>query len=320
MHVARPPPTSSPLVTPYRSARAAVTATVASRPLLPAVAGASLIAFSAIWVRLAAVPPTVAAVYRCAYALPFLALLARREGADYDRRLARWAGVCFAADLILWHHAIEQVGAGLATVLGNLQVVVVGLVAWALLGERPPPRMLVAVPVVLFGVVLLSGVLGEGAYGANPPLGALLGVGTAIAYAGFILLLRRATADPTRSAAPLRDATLVAALAAAAITVVQQPAALLPSWPAHGWLAALALGSQVAGWLLISRTLPRLPAVATALVLLLQPVGSVLLGVALLAERPSPLQWLGVVVVVGGVTWASLRPRRGTVSEPVPQA
>ena len=47
------------------------------------------------------------------------------------------AGVLFAADLTFWHHSIEAVGAGLATVLGNIQVVLVGLLAWVVLGERP---------------------------------------------------------------------------------------------------------------------------------------------------------------------------------------
>ena len=50
------------------------------------------------------------------------------------------AGVFFAADLIFWHQAIKDVGAGLATVLGNLQVVIVPFVALAVLGERRGAR------------------------------------------------------------------------------------------------------------------------------------------------------------------------------------
>ena len=100
------------------------------------------------------------------------------------------AGAFFAADLILWHHSIAKVGAGLATVLGNVQVVLVPLTAWLLLRERPTRQVLVAVPVVLIGVVLISGVLGEGAYGDDPTLGAVFGILTAIAYAGFLLVLR----------------------------------------------------------------------------------------------------------------------------------
>ena len=62
---------------------------------------------------------------------------------------------------MFWHHAIEAVGAGLATVLGNLQVIIVGFFAWLLLGERPSRATLLALPVVLAGVVLISGVVGD---------------------------------------------------------------------------------------------------------------------------------------------------------------
>ncbi len=92
-------------------------------------------------------------------------------------RLAAIAGIFFAGDLLIWHHAIEYVGAGLATVLGNLQVLIVGVVAWLVLGERPSRATLLALPVVLVGVVLISGVIGTGAYGANPALGVVLGIG-----------------------------------------------------------------------------------------------------------------------------------------------
>ena len=98
---------------------------LADRPVLAAVLGALTIAGSAVLVRLADVPPSTAAFFRCAYALPPLALLAYYERRRYGPRpasqvrLASFAGVFFAADLILWHHAINNVGAGLATVLGN---------------------------------------------------------------------------------------------------------------------------------------------------------------------------------------------------------
>ena len=91
-------------------------------------------------------------------------------------RLAWAAGVMFAADLTFWHHSIEAVGAGLATVLGNIQVVLVGLMAWVALGERPENRSLVAIPVVFAGVTLISGVIGSGAYGDDPLLGVVYGV------------------------------------------------------------------------------------------------------------------------------------------------
>ena len=51
------------------------------------------------------------------------------------------AGLFLAVDLVLWNHAIADVGAGVATVLGNLQVLFVTVVAWAVLRERPGPAV-----------------------------------------------------------------------------------------------------------------------------------------------------------------------------------
>src|SRR5688500_5702635 len=112
------------------------------RPVAIALAGALTIAFSAILVRLAEVSPETAAFFRCLYAQPALAVLAwlerRRLGPQPAQPRIVWlAGLLFAADLVFWHHAIADVGAGLATVLGNLQVVLVAFVAWAVLNERP---------------------------------------------------------------------------------------------------------------------------------------------------------------------------------------
>ncbi len=295
----------------------------ADRPVPAAVAGALAIAFSAILVRLAGEAPATAAVFRCAYALPLLALLATLERRRFGARSARQrvlsltAGGFFAADLVSWHYSIAAVGAGLATVLANLQVVLVALGAWLALGERPQGRVLLAVPVVLLGVVLISGVVGEGAYGEDPALGVVFGATTAVAYTGFILMLRQGSRGYEGPAGPLLDATLSATLVAGVAGVLIGDLDLVPSWPEHGWLVALALTSQVLGWLLISTSLPRLPAALTGVLLTVQPVGSVILGVVLLAEAPSAFQLAGVVVIVGGILLATVTRRRGDGTVPV---
>ncbi len=83
-------------------------------------------------------------------------------------------------------------------------------------------------------------------------------------------------------------------------------ARLVPSWPSAGWLVLLALTSQVLGWLLITISLPRLPAALTSLLLTVQPVGSVALGALILGEAPSALQFVGVVLVLCGLLVATL--------------
>jgi drug/metabolite transporter (DMT)-like permease len=276
--------------------------------------GALVIAFSAILVRLAEVSPSTAAFFRCFYALPVLWLLDLRERRRYGRRALRerlplWgAGVMFAADLTFWHHSIEAVGAGLATVLGNVQVVLVGLLAWVFLGERPSNRTLVAIPVVFSGVVLISGVVGSGAYGDDPVLGVVYGVLTSISYAIFILILRQGNADDRRPAGPLFDATLSAAIFAGIGGMIVGDIDFTPGLESQAWLILLALSSQVLGWLLISVSLPRLPAVLTSIVLMLQPVSTMFLGAIIFNESPSAVQLAGVGIVIAGIAFATVRP------------
>jgi drug/metabolite transporter (DMT)-like permease len=286
-----------------------------SRAPAVALAGALTIAFSAILVHQADVHPATAAVYRCAYAVPVLALFAWRERRRYgpraagQQRLALIAGLFFAADLIFWHQAIADVGAGLATVLGNLQVVIVPFAAWAVLAEAPGRRILAALPLTLVGVLLISGALEDGAYGEHPARGVLFGALTGIAYAGFLLTLRHGNEDLRRPAGPLFDATWVAAIASLVVALLLGVDDLAPAWPSAAWLATLALTSQVLGWLLISVSLPRLPAALTSMILTIQPVGSVVLGIVLLGEQPSAVQLLGAACILAGlVSIAARRP------------
>src|SRR5450755_3368280 len=215
-----------------------------------ALLGAMTIAFSSILVRLSHASPSTAAIFRCVYALPVLGALAwwedRRHGPRSwrDRGPAIASGAFFAADLILWHNSIEDVGAGLATVLANVQVVLVPLVAWLVLSERPHARVLAALPLALLGVFLISGALEHGAFGRDPARGAVFGLGAGVAYVGFLLLLRRGGVDLRRPAGPLFDATATAAAFCVVAGLLIGDADLIPVWPGAGWLITLALTSQ----------------------------------------------------------------------------
>jgi len=285
---------------------------IARRPRLSALLGALCIAFSGILYRWAEVTPSTGTVFRALFGLPLLGLVAFAEQRRYGPlpmravRLAAIAGVFFAGDLTFWHHAIEYVGAGLATVLGNLQVLVVGVVAWLVFGERPSRATMVAVPIVLAGVVLISGVVGSGAYGADPALGVVLGVATALCYAGYLLVIRRGGRDPRRPAGPVAIATVSTAIVATMVGLIVGDLDLTPSVQSLGWLALLGLTSQSLGYLFISISLPQLPAVVTSIILLVQPVVTVGLTIVLLDERPSVLQLLGVAFVIGGIAIATV--------------
>ncbi len=285
-------------------------AALVRHPALGVLIGAFAICFSGILYRFSEVSPTTGAFFRCFWALPFLWPLAVWE----DRRLGprppghRWAawiaGAFFAADLVLWHYAIEEVGAGLATVLGNMQVVIVGVLAWALFRERLSRSSLLAIPVAMLGIVLISGVFENGAYGDNPALGAVYGVLTGLAYSGFLLALRRSS-DPRRVAGPLFEATLASMIFVVPIGLVLGNLDFTPPLEATLWLIVLALTSQVIGWLLISISLARLPTALTSVLLTLQPLLAVLFAAWLVDERPSSLQLVGAAAILAGLIIAS---------------
>jgi drug/metabolite transporter (DMT)-like permease len=301
-------------------------------PVLLAGLGAACISASAVLIKLADTGAATAAFYRCLLALPLLAVLAVLEQRRHGPRPLRarfWptvAGVFLAVDLVLWNHAIADVGAGIATVLGNLQVVFVTVAAWLLFRERPGRRYFLALPVVLAGVVLVSG-LADHAHGVHSVAGIEYGLGTSVAYAAFLLILRQTSAATPHVAGPLAEVTLGAAVGAAALGLVFGGWQLTIGWHAFGWLLLLALTSQTAGWLLITSSLPRLPAALSSLLLLLQPAAAILLAAVVLSERPTPLQLVGALLVCTGVLAASRAAsrertsspaRRSSVADPVP--
>ena len=270
-----------------------------------------IISFSAIFVRLSEASPAVSAFFRAAYALPVLFLLGLRlRGRDARslrrRGIALLAGGLLGLDLAAWHRAIEDLGAGPATVLGNTQVVFVGLIGWLVLGERPPRIAWLMLPVSLTGIALVGGVGDAQAYGAAPTRGALWGLVTGITYAAFLLSMRFANRDGVPAVRTLTDATLGAAAATLALGLPDPAFTWVPTWPGHGWLLALALGSQVVGWLLITHALPRLPALETSMMLLVQPIATLIWGRLLFDERLSSGQRLGALMVLGGVAAVSL--------------
>lgn len=279
---------------------------------LIAILGTLCISFSAIFVRLADVSPTTSAFYRCLYAVPFLLLFwiagrARDKRITSSRILAFASGLLLAIDLSVWHRSIQLIGAGLATVLGNTQVVFVGLAAWLLHRERPSRNAAMIVPFVFAGVVFISGLGRADAYGDNPVGGAFFGILTGISYACYLLVFRASNRELAPAAGPLLDSTVGATLGCLMVGLFDSGFDLSVSWPAHGWLLALALGSQSIGWLLIAIALPRLAALETSVILLLQPMLTVLWAYAIFSERLSALQWLGVALVLGGVTFLSMR-------------
>jgi drug/metabolite transporter (DMT)-like permease len=281
---------------------------------LLALLGVLSISFSAIFVRLSGASPVTATFYRGAYAVPVLLViwLTQRSNDRRGRRervLAIVSGLLLALDLNLWHESIAMLGAGLGTVIANAQVVFVAAAAWVLYGERATLGRIVTIGVVLAGVVLTSGLARHDAYGAQPVAGAIVGMLAAVVYAAFLLVYREANRTPGPRSGPLLESTIGMIAGALACAIFDPHFTFTPGLTSSVWLAMLAIGSQVIGWLLIGVAMPKLPVVETSVLLLGQPVFTVIWGVLLFDERLSLLQWAGSAIVLAGVAVMSFQRR-----------
>lgn len=278
-------------------------------------AGVLCLSVSAILVKVAGTDGPTTGFLRCAIALVVLVPLALRElrrvGALSLRgaALTAVAGLALGADYSAWAASIGMVGAGVATVLINVQFVALPLLALAIDREIPSRPFLVAAPVMIGGILLLAG-FDRPQAGDAVVLGTVLGLAAGCGYAVYLYVTRRvARREPGPVLQPLAIATAAAALASAAVSPVSG-GLHLERIDARAWitLVVLALVGQVVAWLLINRGTIALDPALTAALLLVQPVGALVLGALLLGERPSPLQLLGAVLVVGSVAVLQVGP------------
>ena len=286
-------------------------------PRLGAALGALAISQSSTLAKLSGGTPAVVTLFRGAISLPFLWFIARREGhiaSRRDRLLAFCAGALFALDLQCFHISIPLLGVGLATVVPNAQVFIVGIYA-AMAGERTPGRAVAAIPFAFLGLLLLARVLDpfSGALnvsaGSDPALGVLWGLGAASFY-GLYLVITRRISSGSSAVGPfgmLRDAA-IGTIAVSGLLALAGGTLLPPDlWPGAGYLVLLALMSQVLGYPLINASIPHLPSVVGSVLLFVQPLMTVIAGALIFGEIPAPGQLLGAVVLFSGVLVAARR-------------
>ncbi|NIM98112.1 MAG: EamA family transporter, partial [candidate division Zixibacteria bacterium] len=112
------------------------------------VVGASLISFSAVFVKLAEVGPTIAGFYRFLFGGLILSAIVLLRGNELWKGFrpfltAAVCGLFLALDTTLWHRSIHAVGPGLATILANFQVFFLAGFGVLVLRERLTWRLMV---------------------------------------------------------------------------------------------------------------------------------------------------------------------------------
>lgn len=280
-------------------------------------AGAVMISFSPVFVTLVSVSPTTSAFYRVLIGGVVLAvvwLIADRPGRLDRRALFALAAAAsfFALDLWFWHRSIVYIGAGLSTLLANLQVFFMIGAGALLLREPPTRRQWLSAVVAIAGLAIMIGpAWSEPA--PNYRLGVSLGVLTAASYTGYLLFLRSARAR-SRSRVPVREVavvSLVTALLLGMSGLVEGESLAVSSVADIGWLAGYGLFSHALGVMLIASSLTRVSPTQTGIALLLQPALSFVWEVLFFGRIVSLLEASGAAVTLAAIYLGSLRHQSG---------
>jgi probable blue pigment (indigoidine) exporter len=233
-------------------------------------------------------------------ALPFgLLLLALRP--RLPRGVWWWRALVLGtlnigAFFVLIFIAAYRLPGGTAATLTATAPIVVMLVAWALIGERPRVAALVGAGVGAAGVALLV----LRADFAVDPIGVAASFGAvALSSVGFVLVKRW---QPPVDLLTFTAWQLVAGglvLLPVALIVEGAPPALGPR--EIGGFLYLGLAGTLVAYVVWFRGLRRLPAGAVSLVGLLNPVSGTIIGVVLAGESFGGSQALGLLLVLGGI-------------------
>ena len=274
--------------------------------------GGVVVSFAPILYAISNANPLTGAFFRMVYALPFLGLIIWFRGVGDSRStntrfIAIIVGLFFSLDFLAYHSAVDWIGTGIGTLIGNSQVIIVTLMSWWLFGERPNRSILISLPIVMLGLFLISGIWDDKPYGLHPVRGVIAGVLTAIFYSAFLIIYRFANRELAPATNLQFDSTVGCALGLLLLSFLPlqsihvDPINFEPTLPVHGWLLLLAILSQVVGWLAIAYSLPRLPAAYTSFAILLQPTLTIVWGIVLLSESPSIQQVIGMILILGSI-------------------
>lgn len=275
--------------------------------MLLVLAGAVMISFAAVFVRLADVAPTTSGFYRMLFGTLALAAWVALVPALRREMVRGWAGSAliaafFTADMWFWHRSILYIGPGLATLLANFQVFVLAAIGVVWFREHVSARFAAAIALAAGGLWLLFG-REWSALSGQYRLGIALGLLTALAYSGYLLSLRRSRIRTPEVGVEARlvQVTLLCGAMLGVINLAEGQSFAIPNGQSLAALIALGVICQVFGWLAITRGMPGLPASLVGLLLLLQPTLSVIWDVWLFGLKLAPGQIAGAALALAGI-------------------
>ncbi|WP_410514325.1 EamA family transporter [Paenibacillus sp. BR2-3] len=198
----------------------------------------------------------------------------------------------------LFFSGVHMTGIAVGTVvaLGSAPVIA-GLLEWGLTGRRPAAKWWIATAAAIIG----SGLLFLGQHSMDiQPAGLLLSAGAGAAFAIYTLSSKKLLERHY----PETAAAVVFCLSALWLSPILLFTDLSWLMSARGAVVSLHIGLAATGiaYLLFNFGLSLLPASTTVTFSLAEPLVASLLGVFLIGESLSGFAWLGILLLLGGIT------------------
>ena len=293
-------------------------------------------AFTAPWVKMSNFEPATSTILRCGLAffflLPFAISEIKKMGKINKKGVmfSIIAGLFLGVDFIAFNYSIYYVGAGVAAILLNLQVIILPALAFFFDGEKVPKSYYFIAPVLILGVAMSGGIFDGGGAEIGPAtiygidralLGTIAGAVSGVCYGFYLYFSRKASRiNDGQFIQPMTYSTLAQLVAPFFFTFISGRGfditngvlvnGQLPMNPettvgdpitATNWLWMIVLASvgQAMVWTFIQYGSVRLNPTVVAGMLLLSPIATVgLISIVLFGEKPSTIQIIGIVIVL----------------------
>lgn len=247
------------------------------------------------------VPAAQAAFLRYVLGLVFLIPMIRPIlAARLTRRQFRFfalRGAVHTLAVILWFFAMARIPLAEVTAMNYLSPIYVSIGAALFLGEKLPPRRLVAVLVALIGAIVI---LRPGMKAVEP--GHIAMLGTAVFFAIGYLIAKQLSGEVS--------AAVVVGMLSVTVTIGLAPFAwavwVTPTWPQIGGLFLVACFAT-AGHYTMTLAFAAAPLTVTQPVTFLQLVWAVLLGAVVFGEAVDAYVVLGGVIIMASVSFITWR-------------
>ena len=229
------------------------------------------------------------------------------------RRMLPILGLLIALQSLCLYSAVARLPVALALLAFNTYPLWTALWARVVYGQRPEPRVLRAMPVLLLGLALALDVLGAASGLGATAQWSRIGIGVAFAMAaaalfGLALVVTQHEAGDLDGR--LRTATTMGVVTLLALVVVATQGGFHLPRATPGWwgLAALTFLYGTAFTIMFT-VLPRLGVVANSAIMNVEPIFALALAWAILGQSIAPSQVAGGILVVGTVIALGLRRR-----------